>query len=332
MKLCVFGAGAIGGHIGAKLALAGQDVSLIARGANLRAMQSAGLRLTEADGSTHSVRLPCSDDATDFGPQDYVFLTTKAYAAPAAVAAMQPLLGPKTCVVTAMNGVPWWNFYKLAGKFEGRRVSKVDPGDVQWQGIGPERVLGTVLWAAAEMPEPGGVHHTSGVRMPLGEPDGSRSDRALHLAEVLAGAGLKTPVRTDIRAEIWLKLWGNLAFNPVSVLTQATLEDLAADVGVRPVIRAMMVEAEAVAGALGIRFSVDVDARIQMAAEVGPHRTSTLQDLLAGKPLEIDALLGAVVEIARMIEVPTPYLEMIYGLTVRRAREAGCYPDDAADG
>lgn len=326
MKLCVFGAGAIGGHIGAKLALAGQDVCLIARGPHLEAIRDNGLRLIEPDGSEQVVRLDCSDQPADFGPQDIVFLSTKAYAAPGAVEAMQPLLGPETCVVAAMNGIPWWYFYKLPGPYEDRRIESVDPDGALWTGIGPERVLGTVLWAAAEMREPGVIRHTSGTRMPLGEPDGTRSDRALGLAKILTGAGLKSPVRTDIRSEIWLKLWGNLAFNPVSVLTHATLRDMAEDDGVRPVIHRMMVEAQSVAEVLGIHFAVDVDARIQMAGDVGPHLTSTLQDLLAGKPLELDALLGAVVEVAAMTGVPTPTLEMIYGLSVRRAREAGCYP------
>ncbi len=326
MKLCVFGAGAIGGHIGAKLALADQDVSLIARGPHLEAMRDTGLRLIEADGSEQVVRPECSDQPSDFGPQDYVFVSTKAYAAAGAVDAMQPLLGPNTCVVTAMNGMPWWYFYKLPGPYEDRRIRSVDPSDAQWTGIGPQRVLGTVLWAAAEMPEPGVVRHTFGNRMPLGEPDGTRSDRAVALAKVLTDAGFKSPVRTDIRSELWLKLWGNLAFNPISVLTHATLRDMAKDDGVRRVIRRMMTEAQSVAEVLGIHFAVDVDARIQMAADVGPHPTSTLQDLLAGKPLELDALLGAVVEVAEMTGVSTPTLEMIYGLSVRRAREAGCYP------
>ncbi len=326
MKLCVFGAGAIGGHIGAKLALAGQDVCLIARGPHLEAMRDTGLRLIEADGSEQVVRPECSDQPSDFGPQEYVFVSTKAYAAAGAVDAIQPLLGPNTCVVTAMNGMPWWYFYKLPGPYEDRRIRSVDPSDAQWTGIGPQRVLGTVLWAAAEMPEPGVVRHTFGNRMPLGEPDGTRSDRAVALAKVLTDAGFKSPVRTDIRSELWLKLWGNLAFNPISVLTHATLRDMAKDDGVRRVIRRMMTEAQSVAEVLGIHFAVDVDARIQMAADVGPHPTSTLQDLLAGKPLELDALLGAVVEVAEMTGVSTPTLEMIYGLSVRRAREAGCYP------
>ena len=326
MKLCVFGAGAIGGHLGATLAMAGNEVSLIARGRHLQAMRSNGLRLIDPDGGEHDVDVAASDRPGDFGPQDYVFLSTKAYAAPEAVAAMAPLLGLDTCVVTASNGMPWWYFYKLPGPWEDRRIPMVDPDDAQWNGLGPHRVLGTVLWVSAEIPEPGVVRHTFGNRMPLGEPDGTKSDRATVLAGILSNAGMKSPVRDDIRSEIWLKLWGNLAFNPVSVLTQGTLQDLATDPGVRPVIRQMMIEAQGVAEALGITFPVDVDARIQMAADVGPHPTSTLQDLLAGKPLELDALLGAVVEVAKMVDVPAPTLEMIFGLSVRRARQAGCYP------
>jgi 2-dehydropantoate 2-reductase len=289
-------------------------------------MRSNGLRLIDPEGAEHVVDVAASDRPADFGPQDYVILSTKAYAAPEAVAAMEPLLDPHTCVVTASNGMPWWYFHKLPGPWEGQRIPMVDPDDAQWNCIGPDRVLGTVLWVSAEIPKPGVVRHTFGNRMPLGEPDGTRSDRATALAGILSSAGMKSPVRDDIRSEIWLKLWGNLAFNPVSVLTQGTLQDLATDPGVRPVIRLMMTEAQGVAEALGITFPVDVDTRIQMAADVGPHPTSTLQDLLADKPLELDALLGAVVEVAKMVDVPAPTLEMIFGLAVRRARQAGCYP------
>jgi 2-dehydropantoate 2-reductase len=329
MKLCVFGAGAVGGHLGATLAMAGNHVSLIARGPHLEAMQARGLRLIDQEGAEHVLNVAASDRPEDFGPQDYVVLSTKAYAAPEAVVAMKPLLGPDTCVVTASNGLPWWYFHKLPGPWEDRRIHMVDPGDAQWNRIGPDRVLGTVLWVSAEILEPGVVRHTFGNRMPLGEPDGTRSDRATALADILNHAGMKSPVRSDIRSEIWLKLWGNAAFNPVSVLTQGTLHDLATDPGVRPVIKKLMTEVQAVAEALGITFPVDVDTRIQMAADVGAHPTSTLQDLLAGKPLELDALVGAVVEMAKMVDVPAPTLETVFGLAVRRARQAGCYPGKA---
>jgi 2-dehydropantoate 2-reductase len=329
MKLCVFGAGAVGGHLGATLAMAGNHVSLIARGPHLEAMQARGLRLIDQEGTEHVLNVAASDRPEDFGPQDYVVLSTKAYAAPEAVVAMKPLLGPDTCVVTASNGLPWWYFHKLPGPWEDRRIHMVDPGDAQWNRIGPDRVLGTVLWVSAEILEPGVVRHTFGNRMPLGEPDGTRSDRATALADILNHAGMKSPVRSDIRSEIWLKLWGNAAFNPVSVLTQGTLHDLATDPGVRPVIKKLMTEVQAVAEALGITFPVDVDTRIQMAADVGAHPTSTLQDLLAGKPLELDALVGAVVEMAKMVDVPAPTLETVFGLAVRRARQAGCYPGKA---
>jgi 2-dehydropantoate 2-reductase len=326
MKICVFGAGAIGGQLGATLAMAGKDVSLIARGPHLEAMQSNGLRLIDPEGTEHTVKVAASDRPADFGPQDYVFLSTKAYAAADAVEAMQPLLGPDTCVITASNGMPWWYFHKMPGPWEGRRISMVDPADAQWNGIGPDRVLGTVLWVSSEVPEPGMVRHTFGNRMPLGEPDGSNSYRVTALAEILNDAGMKSPVRSDIRSEIWLKLWGNSAFNPVSVLTEGTLHDLATDPGVRPVIKQIMTETQAVAEALGITFPVNADTRIKMAGDVGAHPTSTLQDLRAGKPLELDALVGAVVEVAKMVDVPAPTLEMIFGLSVRRARQAGCYP------
>ena len=325
MKICIAGAGAIGAYLGARMAAAGAEVCLIARGAHLAAMQANGLRVIAADGAEEQLRLPCAASGENFGPQDVVVVASKAHDAPGLVPAVQPLLGPDTSVVTAMNGVPWWYFYGHPGPHADRRLSLLDPGRVQWDGIGPERIVGAVIWAAAEMPAPGVVRHKSGSRIPVGEPDGSRSGRAQRIARMLADSGLKSPVRTDIRAEIWLKLWGNLAFNPVSVLTHATLEAMARDPAIRAVIRTMMVEAEAVAEALGIRFPLDIDARIRGAEEVGPHPTSTLQDLRRGKPLELDALVGAVVEIARLVGVSTPTLDIVDALALRRAKEAGCY-------
>ena len=325
MRLCVFGAGAVGGLLGARLAQTGQDVSLIARGRHLAAIRAGGLTVRGADGGVDTVRLPASDDPGDFGPQDAVLVTAKAHDAAAAAESMRPLLGPDTAVLTAMNGIPWWYFHRAGGRLDGTRVAASDPGGAQWTHLGPARAVGAVTWLSAELPEPGVVRHTGGNRLPVGEPDGSRSARAGRLSAALAAAGFKAPVRRDIRAELWLKLWGNLAFNPVSLLTQATLEDLAGDAGVRGVLRAMMIEAEAVAGALGIRFPIGVDERISWAERVGPHRTSTLQDLLARKPVELDALLGAVVEIAGRLGVETPTLRHVFALAALRAREAGCY-------
>ncbi len=326
MKVCVYGAGAIGGHIGALLSQVGVEVTLIARGPHLAALKEGGLRLTTAEGEHHHVHLACTADPAEAGTQDYVIVTLKAPSVAGIVERMQPLLGPDTAVVPAVNGIPWWYFYRLAGPFEDRGIESVDPGRRIWDGIGPERAIGCVVWTASEIVAPGVIEHTYGDRVSLGEPDGSRSDRASALSERLIEAGLKSPVRPNIRNEIWMKLWGNLSFNPVSALTQATLDTIVADPGTRAIVRAMMVEARAVGERLGVKFSMEVDARIEGAAKVGAHRTSMLQDLEQGRAMEIEALVGAVAEFGRLVEVATPTIDMVYALTVQRAREAGCYP------
>jgi len=215
MKICIFGAGAIGGYMGAKLAQAGADVSLVARGPHLKAMRENGLRLIEEGGET-TVPVTASDNAADLGPQDYVIVTLKAHSVPAVVPHMQPLIGENTTIVSGVNGVPWWYFHKIGGPLEGTRLQSVDPGNAQWDGFGPDRVLGCVVYPAAEVIEPGVVKHIEGNRFSLGEPDGSKSDRALALSKALSAAGLKAPVRPKLRDEIWVKLWGNLSFNPIS--------------------------------------------------------------------------------------------------------------------
>ena len=326
MKICVFGAGAIGGHVGALLTRQGVDVTLIARGPHLAAMQKDGLTLITEDGDEFVTQPHCTDNPADAGVQDYVLIALKAHSVPPIVDHMAPLLGPDTVVVPVVNGIPWWYFHRLDGPYEGHRISCVDPDDRQWTHIGPERVVGCVVWTSAEIERPGVIRHTHGNRMPLGEPDGSRSERALTLSKVMVAAGLKSPVRPKIRNEIWMKLWGNLSFNPVSVLTHATLETLATDPGCHTLLRDMMEEGRAVGEALGAEFAMDVDARIKAAEAVGAHRTSMLQDLDQGRPMEIDALVGAVTELGRLVGVPTPTIDLVYALVVRRAREAGCYP------
>ncbi|MDJ1018329.1 MAG: 2-dehydropantoate 2-reductase, partial [Paracoccaceae bacterium] len=278
MKICIFGAGAIGGYMGAKLARAGAEVSLVARGPHLAAMQANGLRLIEEDGEI-TVPVTASDTAEDLGPQDYVIVTLKAHSVPPVVDKMQPLIGEQTTIVSGVNGVPWWYFHKIGGPLEGTRLESVDPGGAQWDGFGPDRVLGCVVYPAAEVSEPGVVRHIEGNRFSLGEPDGSKSERAVALSQALTAAGLKAPVRPRLRDEIWVKLWGNLSFNPISALTHATLDVLCTDPGTRAVARAMMVEAQAIAETLGVRFPIDVDRRIDGGAAVGAHRTSMLQDL-----------------------------------------------------
>ena len=236
MKICIFGAGAIGGYMGAKLAQAGADVSLVARGPHLAAIKANGLRLIEEDSDT-TVEVTASDNAADLGPQDYVIVTLKAHSVPPVVDKMQPLIGDHTTIVSGVNGVPWWYFHKIGGPLEGTRLASVDPGDAQWNGFGPDRVLGCVVYPAAEVIEPGVVKHIEGNRFSLGEPDGSKSDRALALSKALSAAGLKAPVRPKLRDEIWVKLWGNLSFNPISALTHATLDVLCTDPGTRAVAR-----------------------------------------------------------------------------------------------
>lgn len=325
MRICIFGAGAIGGYMGVKLARAGADVSLVARGPHLAAMQTNGLTLLEEGQDPVTVPVNASDDPAALGPQDYVIVTLKAHSVPPVVAHMQPLIGENTTIVSGVNGVPWWYFHKHGGPLEGTRLASVDPGDAQWSGFGPERVLGCVVYPAAEVVEPGVIRHIEGNRFSLGEPDGSKSERALALSKVLTEAGLKAPVRPRIRDEIWVKLWGNLSFNPISALTCATLDVLCTDPGTRAVARAMMVEAQAIAEKLGVKFPIDVDRRIDGGAAVGAHRTSMWQDLDAGRPMEIDALVSSVCELGRLTDTPTPTIDTVLALIRLRARTAGLY-------
>ena len=328
MKICIYGAGAIGGYMGAKLAQAGAEVSLVARGPHLAAMQANGLTLIE-DGKRVTVPVRASADPAKLGPQDYVVITLKAHSVPGVVDAMQPLLGPDTCVVMGVNGVPWWYFHGLDGPWRDRRLDTVDPGGRQWDGIVPGRVLGCVVYPAADVPEPGVVNHIEGNRFSLGEPDGSKSDRAQALSKALGAAGLKAPVRPKIRDEIWVKLWGNLSFNPISALTGATLDVLCTDPGTRAVARGMMLEAQAIAEKLGVKFPIDVDRRIEGGAAVGAHKTSMLQDLELGRPMEIDALVTAVQELGRLTDTPTPTIDTVQALVALRGRVAGCYSGPA---
>lgn len=324
MKICIFGAGAIGGYMGAKLAKAGADVSLVARGPHLAAMREKGLTLIEEDG-TFTVPVQASDKAEDLGPQDYVVITLKAHSVPPVVPKMAPLIGNHTTIVSGVNGIPWWYFYGIEGPLANTRLESVDPGGAQWEGFGPERVLGCVVYPAAEVTEPGVVRHIEGNRFSLGEPSGEKSERALRLSEALQAVGLKAPVRPRIRDEIWVKLWGNLSFNPISALTHATLDVLCTDAGTRGVAREMMLEAQAIAESLGVRFPIDVDRRIDGGAAVGAHRTSMLQDLDAGRPMEIDALVTSVQELGRLTGIATPTIDTVLALVRLRARVAGLY-------
>jgi 2-dehydropantoate 2-reductase len=323
MRVCVFGAGAIGGLIAGRLASAGQcDLSLVARGAQLAAIRSRGLTLKSA-GETNVVRPKASDDPRSLGVQDVVLLTVKAHAAPGVVESLRPLLGPETAVLCAQNGIPWWYFHKHGGPFEGRVIEAVDPGGTIWRRLGPERALGCVVWQAAELEAPGVVVHTYGDRMPIAEPSGEATPRIKALSQLLIAAGIKSPVKKALRDEIWLKLIGNLSFNPVSVLTGGTLEELAADPGTRGVIRSMMEEARAIGLALGVNFAVGIEERIDMASKVGAHKTSMLQDVEAGRRTELDALLGATIELGSLTGVATPVLKLLYDIAKFRDRDQG---------
>ena len=326
MKIAVFGAGAIGGYLAVKLHQAGIEVSVIARGPHLAAMHEKGITL-KSEGESVTVRPRCIDAAQDVGPQDYVIVTLKANGLAPAAPQIAKLMGPETALVTGINGIPYWYFYGLDGPWRDRRIESVDPGGRLWDLLPPRQAIGCIVYPAAEVIEPGVIEHTYGNRFTLGEPDGSKSPRVEVLSQVLVKAGLKAPVRTNIRDEIWVKLWGNLAFNPLSALTASTLDRLAFRPDLRAVARGMMEEAQAVGEALGAKFAVSIDKRIDGAGEVGVHKTSMLQDLERGRPMEIDALLGAVVELAELTDKQTPLCKTVLALVRERARQGGCYPD-----
>ncbi len=325
MKICIFGAGAIGGYVAAKLAQTDVDVSVVARGAHLAAIQENGLTLLEDTHNPINVKVNASENAEDFGPQDYVFITLKAHSVPSVVGAMQPLISDTTTIVSGVNGIPWWYFHKLDGPYEGTRLKSVDPKNIQWDGLGPDRVLGCVVYPAAEVISPGLIKHVEGNRFSLGEPDGSKSERSTRLSAALARANLRAPVRPRIRDEIWLKLWGNLSFNPISALTKSTLDVLCADQGTRTVARQMMLEAQEIAETLGVKFPISVEKRIDGGAAVGAHRTSMWQDLELGRPMEIDALITSVQELGRLTGTQTSTIDTVASLIKLRARVAGLY-------
>ncbi|OBQ67281.1 2-dehydropantoate 2-reductase [Mesorhizobium erdmanii] len=325
MKITIFGAGAIGGYLAAKLAVAGRtDLSIVARGAHLEAIRTSGLRLIE-DGKEAAAPVRAAAKADELGVQDIVVLALKAHSLTPALDQIAPLLGEHTSVVTMQNGVPWWYFHKVGGPLEGTRLNTVDPGGAIWQRIGPERVIGSVVYPAAEVDAPGLIRHVEGKRFSLGEPSGEKSERVTQLAEEMVKAGLQAPVRDDIRSEIWVKLWGNLSFNPISALTGSTLAAIVADEGTRTLARTMMLEAQAIGESLGVRFPIGVDRRIKGAGDVGEHKTSMLQDLERGRPMEIDALVSAVQELGRLVGKPTPAIDAVSALVKRLAVERGCY-------
>jgi 2-dehydropantoate 2-reductase len=325
MRICIYGAGAIGGYMAVMLRRGGADVSLIARGAHLEAIRANGLTLRIA-GEELTERMPATNDPGELGPQDHVIIALKAHQAWEAAEYMRPLLGPHTAVVTAQNGVPWWYFYGLDPVYADLRLRSVDPGNRQWTAIGPQRVIGCTVYPATEIAAPGVIRHIYGDQFGLGEPDRQPSERLRRFADALTAGGLKPRLYDDIRDDIWIKLWGNLCFNPISAITRATLDIIATDPGTRALARNMMLEAQEIGVHFGARFRVDIERRINGAASVGAHRTSMLQDLDKGRQLEVDALLTAVQEMGRLARLDTPFIDSVLALVQQMGRVHAVYP------
>ncbi|MDZ7651551.1 MAG: 2-dehydropantoate 2-reductase [Burkholderiaceae bacterium] len=320
MKICVVGAGAIGGYLAVRLAAIGERVSVVIRGANLQAVRTNGMKLINADGTEQTAQLAATDNMAELGVQDVVILGMKAHQVAPVVPQLASLIGPHTLVVTAQNGIPWWYFYKHGGPYEGARIEAVDPGGVISSGLPVDRTLGCIIYPAAELDAPGVIRVIEGNRFPLGEIDGADTERVRALAAVFRNAGFKTPVLSDIRSEIWLKLWGNLSFNPISALTHATLEDICKFPATRALAADMMREAQAIGEKLGVPFKVSLEKRIAGAEAVGAHKTSMLQDVESGRVLELDALVKSVIELGRITDTPTPTIEHVYALAALLAR------------
>jgi len=316
MKIAIIGVGAIGGYVGIRLALAGEDVTFIARGANLEALRTQGIRMVNTDGTEEVVpRVKATDNYAQAGPQDIVVLAMKAHQVEAVAGEVPKLFGPKTIVIPMQNGIPYWYFHGHHGEFAGTRVQSVDPSGAIYANIPCERVIGCVVYPAAELVAPGVIKHVEGNRLPVGEPDGTTSERVSQVARCFVNGGMQAPILSDIRSEIWLKLWGNLSFNPISALSRATLASICQYPPSRAIAAAMMTEAQSVAGQLGVKFRVSLEKRIAGAEKVGHHKTSMLQDVEGARTLEIDALLGSVVELARLTKTPTPHIDTVYALT-----------------
>jgi 2-dehydropantoate 2-reductase len=320
MKICVVGAGAIGGYLAVRLAGIGEQVGVVIRGANLAAVRANGMKLINADGTEQVARLTATDTIAELGMQDVVILGMKAHQVAPVVPQLASLIGPQTLVVTAQNGIPWWYFFKHGGPHDGTRIEAVDPGGVISTGLPVDRTLGCIIYPAAELEAPGVIRVIEGNRFPLGEIDGADTERVRALAAVFRNAGFKTPVLSDIRSEIWLKLWGNLSFNPISALTHATLEDICRFPATRTLAADMMREAQAIGEKLGVPFKVSLEKRIAGAEAVGAHKTSMLQDVESGRVLELDALVRSVIELGRITDTPTPTIEHVYALAALLAK------------
>ncbi len=316
MKICVVGAGAIGGLLGARLAVAGEEVTLVAKGDHLEAMRTRGLEVTMNDGAVvRAADVVATGDFKECGPQDLVILAVKAHQIAPLAGGLPTLFGRGTVVLTVQNGIPWWYFQRHGGPLDGTVLDSLDPGGAISAVIAPERIVGCIAYPAAEITVPGRIRHIEGTRFPVGELDGSATDRVYALSETLQRAGFKSPVLDDIRSEIWLKAWGNLSFNPISALTHATLVDICQFAPSRDLAARMMTEAQEVAAKLGISFRVPLEKRIAGAERVGRHKTSMLQDTEAGRALETEAIIGAVVELGRLTGTPTPAVDAVCALT-----------------
>ena len=330
MRIVIVGAGAIGGYIGARLARAGADVVLFARGPHLAAMQERGLRVVSPDGD-FEVRPAVTGDLATIGTADVVFLGVKAHSLTALAPRLQPLLGPGTVVVSTQNGIPWWYFQGAGGDLEGLSLESVDPGGAIASAIAPERVIGSLAYFSTDIAQPGVIHHTEGNRISFGEPNGTRTERVRSIAEALIGAGFRCPITTRFRHEIWVKLLGNVAFNPISALTGGTLEELVRHPQVSALVRQVMTETEAVAARLGIELPISIEQRMAGAEKVGAHKTSMLQDYEAGRPMELDAVVGAVLELGERLEVPMPATRAVFAcaklLDDHRGRRVAAQPE-----
>ncbi len=325
MRICIYGAGAIGGYLGAMFAEAGHQVSLVARGEHLKALRANGLTL-EIAGRTLKSRPAASADPVELGPQDYVIVSVKAPALPSAVKSIAPLLGPETAVVTALNGIPWWFFQGFGGPHDGRSLSSVDPGDLLKRSLDTRRVIGCVVHAGCSVPAPGLIRHASGDRFVIGEPAGGASPRCQTLQQVIVGAGLRCDISPRIQQAVWMKLLGNASMGPLSVLTSGTLAGMARDPGTRKISADMITEAIAVGRHFGLDPGMTVEERIELGARLGEFKTSMLQEFEKGRPMELDTFLAAVVEMARLAGVATPTFETVQALTLHKARQAGLYP------
>ncbi|MCC6467514.1 MAG: 2-dehydropantoate 2-reductase [Alphaproteobacteria bacterium] len=326
MKICVVGAGAIGGALAALLARGGHDVSVVARGAHLRAIQASGLTL-RAGADTIVQRCPASDDPAAFGAQDVILIGLKAHSVAPMLPRLQPLLGPDTAVIPALNGIPWWYFHRSGGPFEGQAVRCLDPDGAMLAALDPARIVGCVIFGAGDVPEPGVVRQTSADQpLTLGEPDGSNSPRLARIAAALGVPGIKIATERRIRDVVWTKLLGNVAFNPVSALARAHMQQVMGHPRLAALVRALMGEAMTVGRAHGVSFTMTVDQRLDMAARLGPVKPSMLQDVEQGRPMEVEAIVGAVAELGRLAGVPTPTVDAVHALIAGRdatLRDAG---------